>query len=436
MNVSRRATLRSALGFGALAFMPIARGRGEEPGADATLSLQRAIETATRAGRPYVMPAGTWRTTGLRLPNGARLVGIPGATRLVLEGGAPLISVDGAERIALSGLIFDGADRRLGGDQGLVDLSNVGAFSMFDCVIERSGGFGLRLRACGGRIERNDLRNIAAGGIFSIDASGLAIDDNRIERCGDNGVQVWRSIAGDDGTRVSDNRISDIRSDSGGEGPNGNGVSVFRAGGVLVANNTIRRCAYSAVRNNGGASVLISANSCADLGETAIFAEFDFEGCIISGNSIDSAQCGVQMVNFADHNGRAAVCSGNIIRNLRPTQNHAGHEFGYECAIKVEADATVGDNVIEGAPWVGVLVGWGASLRDVTVQGNVIRDAPIGIGVSIAEGAGAAVIADNIISGASRGAILGMAYDRPVTEDLVQDGSPPPQLRISGNHAG
>ena len=71
----------------------------------------------------------------------------------------------------------------------------------------------------------------------------------------------------------------------------------------------------------------------------------------------------------------------------------------------------------------------------MTVQGNVVRDAPIGIGVSVAEGAGAAVIADNVISGASRGAILGMIYDRPVTADLAQGAAAPPRLRISGNQA-
>ena len=106
-----------------------------------------------------------------------------------------------------------------------------------------------------------------------------------------------------------------------------------------------------------------------------------------------------------------------------------------DLADKVEADATVSGNVIEGAPWVGILVGWGASLRDVAVQGNVVRDAPIGIGVSIAQGAGSAVIADNVISGASQGAVLGMNFDKPVTADLARGGSAPPQLRISGNQA-
>jgi uncharacterized secreted repeat protein (TIGR03808 family) len=123
---------------------------------------------------------------------------------------------------------------------------------------------------------------------------------------------------------------------------------MFRAGGVVVTNNTIRRCDFSAVRNNGGAGVIISANSCTDLGETAIFAEFDFERCIISDNSIDGAICGVQMVNFAGSRGRAAVCSGNIVRNLKSTPSHSGH-VGYECGVKAEADATVSGNVIEGA---------------------------------------------------------------------------------------
>ena len=70
-------------------------------------------------------------------------------------------------------------------------------------------------------------------------------------------------------------------------------------------------------------------------------------------------------------------------------------------------------------------MGWGPSLQDVAVNGNVVRDAQIGIGVTIAEGAGAAVIADNMISG--------MNLDRPVTADLARGGSTPTQLTVSGN---
>lgn len=433
LKLNRRGMIGGALGILAAGLTPIARGEGSTSVADVTIALRSAIADATRAGRPYALPAGTMRASTLHLPDGARLIGVPGSTRLVLADEGPLLSADRAARIELSGLVLDGADHSVGGDRGLIDFSNVGEAKIFDCVIEHSGGFGLRLRACGGWIERNAIRYIAAGGIFTTDATGLVIDDNHIERCGDNGIQVWRSIRGDDGTRVSGNRVSDIKNLSGGSGQYGNGISMFRAGGVVVTNNTIRRCDFSAVRNNGGAGVIISANSCADLGETAIFAEFDFEGCIISDNSIDGAICGVQMVNFAGSRGRAAVCSGNIVRNLKSTPSRSGHEFGYECGVKAEADATVSGNVIEGAPWVGILAGWGSSLRDVAVNGNVVRDAPIGIGVSITEGAGAAVIADNLISGASRGAVLGMNLDRPVTADLARGGPTPTQLTVSGN---
>ncbi len=437
MTITRRRMMGGAVGMAGAGFLPVLRSRGEELGAggDATAALRRVIEAATRAGRPAILPPGTLHTAPLRLPDGARLVGSPGATRLVLQGGGPLVAAEGGARVALSGLVLDGADRPLDSDRGLLDFSNVGELTLSDCAIEHAGGVGLRLRGCGGWIERNSIRDIAAGGVFSTDATGLVIADNRVERCGDNGVQVWRSTRGDDGTRVSGNRVSDIHNVSGGSGQYGNGISVFRAGGVLVTGNTIRRCAFSAVRNNGGAGVVISGNSCADLGETAIFAEFEFEGCVIADNSIDGALCGVQMVNFADHGGRAAVCSGNIIRGLKPVQDHSGREFGYQFGVKVEADATVSGNVIEGAAWVGILVGWGVSLRDVAVVGNVVRDAPIGVGVSIVEGAGGAVIADNVISGASRGAVLGMNFDEPVTADLARGGAAPPQLRISGNQA-
>jgi uncharacterized secreted repeat protein (TIGR03808 family) len=431
VKLDRRRLIGGALGFLAAGFGSIPRGRAEGPAS--TSALVGAVADAARAGRPYALPAGTIHTSRLHLPDGARLIGVPGATRLVLDGEGPLLSADRAARISLSGLVLDGAGRSLDDDHGLVDFSNVGEAAISECVVERSGGVGLRLRACGGRIERCAIRDIVAGGIFTTDATGLVIADNRVDRCGDNGIQVWRSVRGDDGARISGNRVSDIRNVSGGTGQYGNGISIFRAGGVLVTNNTIRRCAFSAVRNNGGAGVVISENSCADLGETAIFAEFEFEGCIISDNSIDGAVCGVQMVNFLGSQGRAAVCSGNIIRNLRPSPSHSGHEFGYESGIKVEADATIGGNVIEGAPWVGILVGWGASLRDVAVQGNVVRDAPIGIGVSIVAGAGSAVIADNMISGANVGAVLGMNLDRPATSDLARGGAAPAQLTVSGN---
>jgi hypothetical protein len=51
----------------------------------------------------------------------------------------------------------------------------------------------------------------------------------------------------------------------------------------------------------------------------------------------------------------------------------------------------------------------------------------------VVPGAGSAVIADNLISGVRRGAILGMDRHTPVTGDLTNDGARFAQLAISGN---
>ena len=99
--------------------------------------------------------------------------------------------------------------------------------------------------------------------IRSIDAIGIEIAHNDIADCGNNGIQVWRSEAGEDGSIVSANRIVRVRADSGGSGENGNGVNVFRAGGVLVSGNRITDCAFSAVRGNAASDIQIIGNSCA-----------------------------------------------------------------------------------------------------------------------------------------------------------------------------
>jgi uncharacterized secreted repeat protein (TIGR03808 family) len=103
--------------------------------------------------------------------------------------------------------------------------------------------------------------------------------------------------------------------------------------------------------------------------------------------------------------------------------------------IGAEADIAISGNVVENAP-MGVLLGWGPYLRDVAATGNVIRGAPVGIGVSVVEGAGSALIADNLISGATRGGILGMRWADFVTGDLAREGAEEwPHLTVQGNSA-
>ncbi len=78
--------------------------------------------------------------------------------------------------------------------------------------------------------------------------------------------------------------------------------------------------------------------------------------------------------------------------------------------------------MIEGAPTSGISIGWSAYMRDVSVTGNVVRNAQRGISVCrCPNSAGAAVISGNLISGAAKGAIVGMDHALPAS-DLEREG--------------
>jgi uncharacterized secreted repeat protein (TIGR03808 family) len=188
------------------------------------------------------------------------------------------------------------------------------------------------------------------------------------------------------------------------------------------------------VRGNAASQIHIEGNSINDVREVALYAEFGFEGALIANNTVDSAAIGVSVTNF-NEGGRLAVVQGNIIRNLlprRPAGTDPGDSGGV--GISVEADSAVTGNVIENAPTAGIMLGWGQYLRDVTVTGNVVRIADIGIAVSVAPGAGTALIANNVIAEARRGAIIGMSRAKAVTGDLAKGGGEQyANLTISGN---
>ena len=250
---------------------------------------------------------------------------------------------------------------------------------------------------------------------------------------GNNGILVWRTAKGDDGTLVVDNRIEDIAAKRGGSGQYGNAINVFRAGNVIVRGNRIARVAFSAVRGNAASNIQIAGNTATDCGEVALYSEFGFEGAVIANNTVDGAAIGISVTNF-NEGGRLAVVQGNLIRNIkdkRPAGTDPGDGAGI--GIAVEADTAVTGNVIENAPVAGINVGWGPHMRDVSVVGNVVRTAGYGISVSVASGAGAALITGNLIAGATRGAIVGMQFAQAVTGDLTKEPARYAQLQISGN---
>jgi uncharacterized secreted repeat protein (TIGR03808 family) len=153
---------------------------------------------------------------------------------------------------------------------------------------------------------------------------------------------------------------------------------------VLVANNRIDACAFSAVRNNSGSNIQIVSNNCTRAGEVALYSEFAMQGSVIANNLVDDAATGISITNFND-GGRLAVCQGNLVRNLR-LYDHPVDKRG--TGISVEADTVVSANVIENAPTAGIWIGWGKYQRNVSASANVMRNCAIGIAAQVAAGRG------------------------------------------------
>jgi uncharacterized secreted repeat protein (TIGR03808 family) len=381
-----------------------------------TATLQEAANAAARSGIPLYLPAGTYSTGRLTLESGTHIQGVPGLTVLRYVAGGAIIETEGSENIRLTGLVLDGGGTALGEDGTLLRATEATHFDISECRLQNSAGDGLTLRKVGGRIANCEIGDVAGVGLFSADANGLSIAHNHVHDCGDNGILIWRTEPGEDGTLVTGNRIERIGAKNGGSGQNGNGVNVFRAGSVLVTQNRIVDCAFSAIRCNASSNCQMVANSCARLGEVALYAELSFEGAVIANNIVDTAAMGISVTNFKE-GGRLAVVQGNILRNLflRKTGQTRGIGIG------IQADTVVSGNVIEGAPSYGILVGCGDSLRDVNVADNIIRKSHIGIGVSVSPDGGKALITDNLIDGATDGAIRAMKGPTPVGPDLARE---------------
>lgn len=384
-------------------------------GRDATLSLQRAIDAAAVTRRPLVLPPGRFLVSTVVLRSGTRLAGAGPATRIEHLGGGPALIIENAADVSVGDLTLSGGGR-LSRGRGLIEAVDAERINLAGLNVIASPLNGIMLERCSGRMSGCLVETSAQAAVWSLDATGLEISHNTIRDCANNGILIWRSQPGDDGTLAFANRIERIRAASGGTGQYGNGINVFRAGGVVVSNNRITACAYSAIRANSASNVQILGNSAARIGEVALYSEFAFEGAVISGNTVDGAATGISVTNF-NEGGRLAVVQGNIIRNLVRRDGHAD-----VCGdgIAVEADAAVTGNVIEGAPTTGLVLGFGRYARDIAATGNVIRGCTVGIGVTADAAAGPVLVSQNIISGARDGAIRMLDHGRPTGPDLAR----------------
>jgi uncharacterized secreted repeat protein (TIGR03808 family) len=399
---------------------------------DQSRVLQRALDAAGQARLPLMLSPGVYRVGDIKLPAGCALSGVRGATRLLLTHGPALLSAAQADTVTLSGLTLDGGGQPLPDNRGLLHCSDARALRIVDCEVLRAGGNGIALERCSGEVTQTTIAGAADNALFCNDCDALRIVGNAIAKSGNGGIRVWQSVKRADGSLIADNRIEDTAARAGGSGQNGNAINVFRAANVIVRGNHIRNAAFSAIRGTAASEIQIIGNQCAALDEVAIYCEFEFEGAAIADNIVDGAGSGISVTNFKE-GGRLAAVRGNVVRSLRariPGTAPETQGFG----IGVEADTAVSGNVIESAQTAGIAVGWGEYLRNVAVTGNVVRASGVGVAVSVAAGAGTAVISANVFSGTPRGAIVGMQWRKAVTGDLALAGAERyPQLKISGN---
>ena len=403
---------------------------------DQSKTLQAALVEAAKRDAPLIVPPGRYRIANVILPEGARLTGVPGATVFMAAQAGPLLTARRTKRVAVSGIDLDGLSLKAEARSGLLFIDEVAEIAIADCGFLNAGALGLSLNRAGGRIAGNRFRSMKDAALFSLDSKGLAIEANTLEDCGNNGIQIWRSQPGDDASSVRGNRINRVRNDAGGDGPNGNGISLYKAGGVLIEGNTLRDCALSFIRNNSGSGVQIIGNNGRRCGEVALYSEFAFEGAMIASNLVEDCAQGINITNL-DHGGRLAVCANNLIRNAKKGLAPKGKELIGGIGIHVEAEAAVTGNVIEGTSDTGISLGWSWGMRNLVATGNMIRDTGIGISVSLVPKERNALIANNVISGARLGAIVGTEYGKPVTGDLARAmDKRAAGVRVEGNAAG
>lgn len=423
MLANRRRMIATAAAFAAVVPMATHAQAALElipdSGQDQSAALQQALGSAAAAGKTLRLPGGRIVAGNIEFPGNLVVEGVPGRTELLRAYGDPIGRIGGRSGLVLRDIAF------LATPDGTKEApALLGIEASTDITLERcqfsNGPMGVMISDSAVTIRDCRFTRLGDTAIHSLNSRGLLITGNRIEDCGNAGIRIWRSESGSDGSILTGNRISKIDWRGGGSGQNGNGINVFRADEVIVSDNHIADCAFSAIRVNTTNNTQISGNMCLRSGEVAIFSEFGFSGSIIANNIVDGAAAGISMTNL-DSGGQIAVCTGNIVRNITPLSlvNPDTSPYG----IAAEAEAAITGNTVQNVPGIAIAAGNGPFLRNVLIASNVISASNIGIAVSVAEGAGPVHIANNIISNARDYAVVGMAWRDIVEPDLITNAS-------------
>ena len=395
--------------------------------ADQSDILQHLLGRAADTGQVLRLPRGNIYAQGLDLPGNLIVEGIPGRTTISSFSGGTIGSIHEHNALVLRDITFSGRGTAEG-TQGLLSLEYADSIALERCAFRGAPGIAVNIVDAAVTIRDCDFDDIGDAAIHAMDSRGLLISGNRIDGCSNAGIRIWRGESGPDGSIVTANRIANIDWRGGGNGQNGNGINVYRADEVIIADNHIADCAFTAVRLNATNNSQVSGNICLRSGEVAIFSEFEFSGSVIANNIIDGAATGISITNL-DSGGQLAVCQGNIVRNITPTS--AVNPDTIPIGIFAEAETAVTGNTVQGVPGVAIAAGYGTFLRNVLISGNVISESDIGIGVSVVDGAGPVHIGGNAIA-AREHAVVGLSWTEVVETDLAGNAERYPNVSVGG----
>ncbi|TDQ63863.1 putative secreted repeat protein (TIGR03808 family) [Maritalea mobilis] len=406
------------------------RNFGLTPGApyDQAEALNTAVNAANSAKQKLFLPAGSYQISNVALPSGTQIIGAGSATKLVQMTDKPVFSLIGAQNIALEQFDVVGA-QDLAAD-AILYMQSVRNVNIEECGFFASAKHGVWGYDAQVQINSNRFEQMGSAAIFLNNGVQSQVRGNIIKGCGNNGILIWRDEPGFDGTIVANNQIQNIEWRSGGNGQNGNGINVFRAQNVIVANNVISDCGFTAVRANGTRNTQILGNNCQRLGEVAIFSEFGFSGSLISNNLIDEAATGISITNYND-GGYLAVCSNNIVRNI--WEKSPNNPDTIPLGIAAEADCNITGNVVENVPGAGLLLGWGPYHRNLLANGNLVRKCKYGVAASAVEGDGPINITGNSLFECEQ-PLVGGKWQDIAFDDLTQRA--PDHIYVSNNVVG
>ena len=392
--------------------------------------LQDALLRASSEGRPLFLPPGTYYVQNLQVPSNLVVEGIPGKTVLAAVGSAPVARVAGSAHVRFESITFSaGNGGPVASEAGLLEIEASDHVTLADCAFTGGKASGIAIHDAAAQINACDFLGHGLAAIFSLDSRGLTVSGNRIAGCGNGGILIWGNASRRGSSTVIGNSISGVGATAGGNGQNGNGINVFRCDDVLIANNRIADCAFTAIRLNSTSNVVVSGNLCRNSGEVAIFSEFAFTGSVISDNIVDGAALGISVTNM-DQSGQVATVSGNIVRNIRASS--AVNPDTRPIGIYAEAETTITGNTVYSVAGTGIRAGNGEFLRNVVIAENVLSAVNTGIGVSVVDKAGAVAISGNTIAARDH-AIVGMEWEQVVSDDLVRDAARYPHVSLNGN---